>query len=144
MKHLKKFEQFNQIEKIDEGLFDSGAKKSWDRMNTQTLTNFIKSSIGNKSFTHEVKMKKVKMKLNFPKESWEKWAEICKTNNNDFKKVNKITSSDEILKNINIYIISRAKSSAGKSDPAHGFGGGGPEITDKQTFDAMAAVNDAF
>jgi hypothetical protein len=150
MKYLKSFEQHSSFEnqKIDEGFIDfsSVSEKSWKRMNTSILASFIKDSINKSYFTYEKNLKKVKMPLNFTKENWKEWADICKTNNNVYSKIKKSidSSNNEIVKNINIYVSERAKQNAGaKSGAGHSFGGT-VKVVENEEFDAQKAVNIVF
>lgn len=145
MKHIKTFEEYSQIEQIDEGLFSSSEQKGWQRMNTYSLMHYIIQS-WKKSYTHESSFKKTKIDLSdLTKEDWEKWAKICKENNNDYKKVINAVKNDEKLNKINNYIIYRASTTASAKSPSpHGFGNKYVPPQDDKEFDAIKAVNIAF
>ncbi|NPV12951.1 MAG: hypothetical protein HPY57_14360 [Ignavibacteria bacterium] len=145
MEYLKNYSQFSQIEQIDEGLFSSTEQKGWERLDTNSLTHFIVQS-WKKSYTHETNFKKIKVNLaDITKEDWQRWAEICKQNNQDYKKVANAVKNDEKLNKINNYIIFRAsKSAMAKSSGSHTFGGVVVVPPEKKEFDPIVAVKNAF
>ncbi len=151
MKHLKYYEEYLQIEEMkemeqmNEGLFSSRLQKAWERMDTYSLTRYIIQS-WKKSYTIEKGFKKIKINLSdLTKEDWERWAQICKKHNNDYKKVIEEVKNDEKLNKINDYIIHRAyESNAAKTPPPHVYGREYAPPPSKKEFDAVEAVNNAF